>query len=406
MKKLYFFCLGFLFFSVGIHGQSMSFAASADNTIYQEFPGNSNGIGENIFAGNTAASNKRRALLKFDINIPVPLGYSVVITSAMLTLTMNKSIATASNISLYPAVAAWGEGNSDAGGQEGRGITALVNDATWTCAMASGGVGCLTAWAGAGGDYNTTPSATTSVGPALGDYSWTSGAMAADVQTWFDDPSQNFGWILIGNETAPTTANRFGSRENPTVASRPLLAVTYNLLPVKFTFFKATETKGGNMVSWETAQEFSNSYFEVEHSRDGRNFSVIGRVNGNGNTSIPHSYSFMHEGISAGLHYYRLSQTDLDGRKAYTQIIRVNNKGNAYMININPNPVTDRVFLSGSGAVQGNTYRVINRGGSSVLYGQIGSDGKINVSSLQKGMYFIRLQTKTGEQLTGQFIKL
>jgi len=406
MKKLYFFCLGLLFFSAGIHGQSISFPAAADNTIYEDFPGNSNGIGENIFAGNTVSSKKRRALLRFDISIPTLPGNFVVITSAMLTLTMNKSIAAASNISIYPLTADWGEGNSDAGGQEGRGTVAFVNDATWPCGKADGAGGCGLAWTNPGGDYNPTVSATASVGPALGDYSWTSGQMVADVQAWYDNTSPNFGWILIGDETAPTTANRFGSRENPTVASRPVLALTYNIVPVKFTFFKATETKGGNLLAWNTAQESGNSYFEVEHSRDGINFSVIGRVQGNGTTSIPHSYSFTHEGISSGLHFYRLAQTDLDGRKSHGAIISVNNKGNAHTVNINPNPVAGEVILSGPGASEGTIYRILNRAGSSVLYGQMKTGGKINVSGLLKGIYFIRLQTKTGEQLTGQFVKL
>ena len=43
---------------------------------------------------------------------------------------------------------------------------------------------------------------------------WSSGQMAADVQSWLDTPSQNYGWTVIGNETQIQTTKRFGTREN------------------------------------------------------------------------------------------------------------------------------------------------------------------------------------------------
>ena len=36
----------------------------------------------------------------------------------------------------------------------------------------------------------------------------------ADVQRWLDDPSSNFGWLLLGNESTNRTAKRFDGRQN------------------------------------------------------------------------------------------------------------------------------------------------------------------------------------------------
>ena len=135
-----------------LKAQAMSFNAVADNTIYQESPLNSNGAGQNIFAGNTLNSFARRALIKFNINITVPVNSSVVITSATLQLTMNKSITGANNISLYKATSSWGEGASIAGGQEGIGTPAALNDATWSCRFFNGAGGCGQSWNTPGGD--------------------------------------------------------------------------------------------------------------------------------------------------------------------------------------------------------------------------------------------------------------
>ena len=48
--------------------------------------------------------------------------------------------------------------------------------------------------------------------------------MIADVQAWLDNPANNFGWLVLGDETAIGTAKRFDTRES---ASPPMLAIQY-----------------------------------------------------------------------------------------------------------------------------------------------------------------------------------
>ena len=51
--------------------------------------------------------------------------------------------------------------------------------------------------------------------------------MVQDVRLWNSAPQRNFGWILIGDETAPQTAKSFASREFPDPTLRPVLEVNY-----------------------------------------------------------------------------------------------------------------------------------------------------------------------------------
>ena len=48
--------------------------------------------------------------------------------------------------------------------------------------------------------------------------------MVADVQEWLDSPASNFGWLVLGDETAIATAKRFDTRES---ASPPMLTIQY-----------------------------------------------------------------------------------------------------------------------------------------------------------------------------------
>ena len=386
---------------------AMSFNAAADNSIYQELPGNSNGSGYHLFAGNTGSARARRALIKFNISIPVPLGnYSIVITSAMLTLHMNKTRSGSTNIGLYAVVSPWGEGASNAGGvggQEGTGTAAMVQDATWTCGLADGAGGCGLSWSSPGGDYNATPSAITSVGPAIASYNWTSTNLAADVQAWVDNPASNFGWIILGDEANPTTADRFSSRENLTAADRPVLSLTYNLLPVKFTGFNAVATKSGNLLNWQTAQEFDNDHFTVEHSLNGTDFVPIGQVAGHGTTSLAHSYSYLHAGVSGGKHFYRLAQIDMSGRVYHSSIVSVNDPQQTDIIQISPNPVKDQLAINCPDA-PGSRYTIVSSSGATLSNGYL-KGNTLEAGQLPKGFYFILVETKAGQRLRGYFLK-
>ena len=72
---------------------SVTIGASADNTIYSDAPGNSNGQGPGLFAGTTSSSGIRRALIRFDLSV-IPA--HAPIASVTLTLHMNKTVSGAS----------------------------------------------------------------------------------------------------------------------------------------------------------------------------------------------------------------------------------------------------------------------------------------------------------------------
>ncbi|MFD0862371.1 DNRLRE domain-containing protein [Sungkyunkwania multivorans] len=222
MKKIF----TFLFSAIGIAGFSQTtidINPSRYNTLYESATGNlSNGAGSYFFAGNTLqadAINTRRGLLYFDLSA-IPAGATV--TAATLTLNMNQTRADAENVSLHSVTSDWGSGTSDAGGGEGDGTGATTNDATWIHSFFS-----TSTWASPGGDFNPTPSATTTV-DGVGMYSWSSAGLVSDLNAWITTPANNFGWIFIGNESTDRTAKRFEA----TGTNQPVLSVTYTTLGI------------------------------------------------------------------------------------------------------------------------------------------------------------------------------
>jgi spore coat protein A len=202
---------------------------SQDNTLYSEAGDTSNdlsnGAGFYMFAGATKDSSPgspvlRRALVAFDVAAAVPAGS--VINSVTLTLYMSRSRTQNETVDLHRVQAAWGEGASDAGGEEGAGATATTNDSTWSHRFWPS-----TTWTTSGGDFDPTASASAIIGGQNGFYSWTSAQMASDVQSWLDAPSGNFGWIVIGNEVDSRVVKRFNTHENSDTNRRPALEIDF-----------------------------------------------------------------------------------------------------------------------------------------------------------------------------------
>jgi len=203
------------------HAIAVNIPAAQDNTLYENATGAvSNGAGDYFFTGRTRDGFKRRAVIRFDIASNIPAGATV--TSVTLHLYMSRSKATTLyNTSLYPLTASWGEGTSNADAEEGQGIASTTNDATWIHRFYP-----ATLWTTAGGDYAPQASATTPVGDN-GFYSWSSVIMLADVQGWLDTPAQNFGWLIIGDESTARSSKRFDSRTSATTSQRPQLTVEF-----------------------------------------------------------------------------------------------------------------------------------------------------------------------------------
>lgn len=199
----------------------VTLTAVRDNTLFEDATGSlSNGAGPVMFSGRNSQSLTRRALIRFDVAASLPAG--AVISEAVLTLNVsNVSDPTPRVFALHRVHRDWGEGTST--GTGGGGAQATAGDATWLHAFRPD-----SAWSNAGGDFATMVSGSQSVGD-VGSYAWTGPQLTADVQTWLDDPARNFGWILVGEETAVTTARRFDSRENTEAANRPALRITYGV---------------------------------------------------------------------------------------------------------------------------------------------------------------------------------
>ncbi len=160
--------------------------------------------------------DSRRAFIRFDLGDSIAPG--ATITEAILEMSMDRARDTTKvKVNLHKVLESWNEGESKPSGEGGRGIKAQSGDTTWVHREYDG-----IKWATPGGEFASAPSASVSVGKK-NRYTWSSPQMASDVQSWLDEPSTNYGWVLVGNEDENGFAKRFISRESKDESKHPRL---------------------------------------------------------------------------------------------------------------------------------------------------------------------------------------
>jgi len=92
-------------------------------------------------------------------------------------------------------------------------------------------------------------------------------------------------------------------------------------LPIELLAINAKTKKDGILIDWSTTTEINNNYFTIERSFDGRNFQAIAIIPGNGTTTEISNYAFLDDNPEIGLNYYRLKQTDFDGKYSYSKVV-------------------------------------------------------------------------------------
>ena len=212
--------------------------------------------------------------------------------------------------------------------------------------------------------------------------------------------------ITLANSVVGLPGVNAGTTVNPQInrtgLSRANLASTFfigsiNLvntpLPITLIYFTASVVDKDVLLKWSTAAEVNNDYFTIQRSKDGSSWESLEKIAGGGNSSTDKSYSAKDTEPYSGISYYRLMQTDIDGKFSYSAVVPVKIADKSVEIQVYPNPASD--FVNIKFPVYGK-YEValINNNGqlmnNPVLV--IGNSMMLNVSTMKSGVYFVQIR--------------
>ncbi len=170
------------------------------------------------------------------------------------------------------------------------------------------------------------------------------------------------------------------------------------VLSVDLTMFTAESGgEGSNRLRWTTESETNNDYFTIEKSTDGANFLEIGKLDGAGSVNETTEYAFTDTKGSDPLAYYRLKQTDFDGKYSYSSIVLVaKDADESGIVKLDTKAETNSLnvtyLASKEGPVSVQIYDLMG----SLLYSGTHSSSKglnefpIEISSYKNGAYIVR----------------
>ena len=178
-------------------------------------------------------------------------------------------------------------------------------------------------------------------------------------------------------------------------------------LPITLTSFTAAPRFNQVALAWETAAEINNDYFTIERSTNGQRFEAIGKVAGAGNSATAQNYSFADKTPMRGTNYYRLAQTDYDGKSETFDVVSVDFKGSV-TTTIRPTQVKDMMTLSLEPMESVGRVTIFNLLGQKMYDAPIQAGTslmEIDASSFTRGQYFAHVASGQFME-TVQFSKL
>ena len=184
---------------------------------------------------------------------------------------------------------------------------------------------------------------------------------------------------------------------------------TNSPLPLKLVDFSAQLQSNYVVLKWRTTEEEPNSFFEIERSKDGREFSKLHSLNATGTSNV-NDYTWKDQQPLEGKNFYRLKITE-PTKISYSKTIGIANKGkqlsisSAYVdggnlnikISSNKNETVEISIINLTGMLVKKMSQQINNNGSNI---------SVTVSELAAGEYILRISNAAGDTDTERFIKL
>ncbi len=176
-------------------------------------------------------------------------------------------------------------------------------------------------------------------------------------------------------------------------------------LPVSWLSFNGERVEKLTKLNWSTASEKNSSYFTVQKSINGVEFSNIGQVKAANFSSQVSNYSFNDLTNGTSSSYYRIMEVDMNGSFSYSKIIYIN-QISANTISLYPNPANSTIYIDNT-SEETLEIEFLNTSGKKVQNQLlVAGTNSISIEDLPVGVYIFHSKMKNSNTIsTGKFIK-
>ncbi len=177
-------------------------------------------------------------------------------------------------------------------------------------------------------------------------------------------------------------------------------------MPVDLLLFNVKTTDNQTVtIDWETASEYNNSYFTIEKSTDAIMFKPIDKIISQGNSTTKQTYQTRDLMPAIGINYYRLQQTDKNGKVTYSQTVKVKiNTKTIWSLSPNPLPQGRPLNIKMPANAQQVSLLLYDLSGKLVRNLPINGQGLIYINNLPSGVYYYNFLSKNEITVQGKLV--
>jgi hypothetical protein len=214
-------------------------------------------------------------------------------------------------------------------------------------------------------------------------------------------------WSAYINNVVRNSVNNVVSTTLSGVALNELtLASLQSPLPMVWLDIAAQLRNSAIQISWQTAEETNCAGYQVEKSANGIDWSKLGAAINAYNTPGPNHYNQTDPTLPTAISFYRVRQTDLDGKFSYSKMVSVkSDKSNG--IWLYPIPANNVLTIVAGGNLALKSITIYNTAGALVAVVQPKNTAShtMDVHHLASGNYTTVIVLADNSIITKNFIK-
>jgi len=200
----------------------------------------------------------------------------------------------------------------------------------------------------------------------------------------------------------------FGQNDGDVIDIDDILIQEEIPFPVTISALTATPIGGNAQLNWTTYTEYNNRGFGIEQSRDGQLYNQIQFISSratNGQSVLPLTYKVP---VSTGF-FYRLKQTDFNGKFTYSNIVKVGIAGVGGLL---LQPIGQRLQIKHT-ATNGFTGQVKVYNANGQLQSTVSktftnglNQFDLDIGGLAAGLYYLQVSSGSNHTITkAKFLK-
>jgi len=185
---------------------------------------------------------------------------------------------------------------------------------------------------------------------------WPSNLTVAELEP--SAPSTNIHWNNIGSDRNQyhdisqgggygelvTFSSALSTADRQTLENSEMSYFSVGTLPVTWLSFTANAAGNAVRLRWQTAFEQNSKNFRVQYSTDGSTWTSLATMSAAGNSTTTRTYNYVHSDPPAGDNYYRILETDFDGKVRYSGVDVVKIAAGQKEFRVLQNPVVGGVL--------------------------------------------------------------